>query len=310
MGKSHNRYKKERGLGQYNQSIWMNQEAVAAYSNMLLALAMNRFRWVGLPETCDARFLELQLHTKGLATLCHDVKLPDVWQTLMCAPIGDYNVYGYPVKWRARGYGNTTEYDVTYDNGELIYYSQSRSNPWIVIDMYAKKLAHYTRIEDVNLMHQARPVIYIAAQEKKLELVNLLKQVNEFEPAILGDDNFGSIVDSIRTIDTQVPLLSEELGKGYQNALNQYLLAMGIPHLAFEKGERMIEDEARANTAPTNIMLLDCLNARRDLCRKAKRFGLELEVYYNTDWESYNFNYLNNVEAMAQDGMMNNDTVE
>lgn len=310
MGKSHNRYKRERGLGQYNQSIWMNQEAIATYSNMLLALAMNRFRWVGLPETCDARFLELQLHTKGIATLCHDANLPDVWQTLICSPIGDYNVYGYPVKWRARGYGSTTEYDVTPENGELVYYSQSRSNPWLAIEMYAKKLAHYTRIEDVNLMHQARPVIYIAAQEKKLELTNLLRQVNEFEPAILGDDNFAGIIDNVRTIDTQVPLISEELGKGWQNCLNQFLLQFGIPHLAFEKGERMIEQEAMANTAPTDIMMLDCLNARRELCDKAKRFGLDLEVYYNTDWESYNYNYLNNIEAMVQDGADDNGSTE
>jgi hypothetical protein len=25
-------------------------------------------------------------------------------------------------------------------------------------------------------------------------------------------------------------------------------------------------------------------------------------VYFNDDWESYNYNYLNNIEAQAQDG--------
>ena len=80
---------------------------------------------------------------------------------------------------------------------------------------------------------------------------------------------------------------------------------LGIPHLAFEKGERMIEDEARANSAATNIMLLDCLQARRDFCKKANdRFGLNLSVYFNDDWESYNFNYINNIESIAQDGLI------
>ena len=84
--------------------------------------------------------------------------------------------------------------------------------------------------------------------------------------------------------------------------LNQALLFLGIPHLAFEKGERMIEDEARANTAPTNIMLLDCLQARRQFCNEVnKKFGLNIAVYFNEDWESYNFNYTNNIEQMAQD---------
>ena len=67
----------------------------------------------------------------------------------------------------------------------------------------------------------------------------------------------------------------------------------------------MIEDEARANTSPTMLMLLDCLNARRKFCKKVNdKFGLELEVYFNEDWESYNFNYTNNIEAMAQDKLI------
>ena len=45
-----------------------------------------------------------------------------------------------------------------------------------------------------------------------------------------------------------------------------------------------------------------CLQARREFCQKVKRkFGLNIEVYFNDDWESYNYNYINNVEAMAQD---------
>ena len=87
--------------------------------------------------------------------------------------------------------------------------------------------------------------------------------------------------------------------------MNRALLFLGVPHLAFEKGERMIEDEARANTAPTNIMLLDCLQARRQFCEKVNdKFGLDIQVYYNEDLESYNFNYMNNIEAMAQDGVV------
>ena len=67
----------------------------------------------------------------------------------------------------------------------------------------------------------------------------------------------------------------------------------------------MIEDEARANTAPTNIMLLDCLQARRQAANALnRRFGLNIEVYFNDDWESYNYNYANNLEAQAQDGLI------
>ena len=57
--------------------------------DLLLALAINRFRWVGLPETCDARYLERVLHRNGIATLSHkaDDATP-VYTTLQALPNG------------------------------------------------------------------------------------------------------------------------------------------------------------------------------------------------------------------------------
>ena len=274
--------------------------------DLLLSLAINRFRWVGLPDTCDARYLEKTLHRNGIATLSHQTgQAVPVFTTLQALPNGEYNMYGLPTRWRAVGYDGLTNYDVTDENGELCYYSYSRISPWNALEIYARKMAHYERTEDVNLSQQMRPFIGIAPQEKKLELVNLLKQVEGGEPAILGDEGLSNLVDNVKTFDIGVPLITEELARSHQNVLNQALLYLGIPHLAFEKGERMIEDEARANTAPTNIMLLDCLQSRREFCDKVNaKFGLDVQVYFNEDLESYNFNYTNNIEQMAQDGII------
>ena len=274
--------------------------------DMLLALAVNRFRWVGLPDTCDARYLEKTLHRNGIATLSHQAGQPTpVFTTLQALPNGEYNMYGLPTRWRAVGYDGLTDYDVTDENGVLCYYSYSRISPWNALEIYARKMAHYERTEDVNLSQQMKPFIGIAPQEKRLELVNLLKQMEGGEPAILGDEGLAKLVDNVKVLDTKVPLVTEELARSHQNVFNQALLYLGIPHLAFEKGERMIEDEARANTAPTNVMLLDCLQARREFCDKVnEKFGLDVQVYFNEDLESYNFNYTNNIEQMAQDKLI------
>ena len=274
--------------------------------DMLIALAVNRFRWVGLPETCDARYLEKTLHRNGIATLSHQAgqDVP-VLTTLQALPNGEYNMYGLPTAWRAVGYDGRTDYPVTDENGVLCYYSYSRISPWNALEIYARKMAHYERTEDVNLSQQMKPFIGIAPQEKRMELVNLLKQMEGGEPAILGDEGLAKLVDNVKVLDTKVPLITEELARSHQNVFNQALLYLGIPHLAFEKGERMIEDEARANTAPTNVMLLDCLQARREFCEKVnEKFGLDVHVYFNEDLESYNFNYTNNIEQMAQDKLI------
>lgn len=294
----------------YSDNFWQsadyNFRSYHKNLDMLLSLAINRFRWEGLPDTCDARYLEKILHRNGIATLSFKVDEPvRIFTTLQAMPNGEYNMYGLPVRWRAVGYDGLTDYECDNSNGELCYYSFSRTSPWNALEIYARKLTHYERTEDVNLSQQMTPFIGIAPQEKRLELINLLKQVQGGEPAILGDEGLLQLVDRVKTFDIGVPLITEELARSWQNTLNQALLWLGIPHLAFEKGERMIEDEARANTAPTDIMLLDCLQARRQFCEKVNRkFGLDLHVYFNQDLESYNFNYSNNLEQMAQDKLI------
>ena len=282
-----------------------NYRTYCMYFDMLLSIALNRFRWEGLPDTCDARFFEKTLHRNGIATLAHSTDTPDVLNTLQAMPQGEYDMYGYPTKWRAVGYNGLTDYPCTNDNAALCYYNWSRTSPWNTLEIYARKMAHYSRTEDVNLSQQMKPFIGIAPQEKRMELVNLFKQVEGGEPVILGDNGLYDMASKTTVIDTKVPFIGEELSQGCMNVFAQALLFLGVPHLAFEKGERMIEDEARANTAATNVMLLDCLQARRDFCKIAnERFGLNLQVYFNDDFESYNFNYLSNVESLAQDGLI------
>ena len=288
-----------------------NYRTYCMYFDMLLSIALNRFRWEGLPDTCDARFFEKTLHRNGIATLAHSTDTPDVLNTLQAMPQGEYDMYGYPTKWRAVGYNGLTDYTCTNDNAALCYYNWSRTSPWNTLEIYARKMAHYSRTEDVNLSQQMKPFIGIAPQEKRMELINLFKQVEGGEPVILGDNGLYDMASKTTVIDTKVPFIGEELSQGCMNVFAQALLFLGVPHLAFEKGERMIEDEARANTAATNVMLLDCLQARRDFCKIAnERFGLNLQVYFNDDFESYNFNYLNNVESIAQDGLIGGESDE
>lgn len=306
MGKRNREKRRDFFRDRFWESANYNFRAYQANFDLLLSLALNRFRWVGLPDTCDARFLEWTLHRNGLATLSYKEDEPTrVFTTLTAMPYGTYNMYGYPTQWRAVGYDGLTDYECTDVNGALCYYAFSRISPWNALEIYARKMAHYSRTEDVNLTQQMSPWIGIAPQEKRQELVNLFKQIEGGEPAVLGDTGLLDLVDKIKVLDVKVPLITEDLARSSQNVFNQALLYLGIPHLAFEKGERMIEDEARANTAPTNVMLLDCLQARRQFCDAVnKRFDLDIHVYFNDDIESYNFNYINNIESQAQDGLI------
>ena len=301
------RRKKERNIwlgDNYWQSADYNTRIYIGYLGMWLSIAMNPFRWEGLPETCDVRYFERQLHMSGKATIAHDPATPDVWLSLKAIANSNFNVYGVPTKWNAVGF-NGESFPVTSENGEICYYNQSRTNPWNMLEMFARRMAAYTRTEDINLSHQHTPWVFIAPQEQRQELINIFKQIVGGEPAILGNKNTWELVENIKAINTQVPFIADKLTQGFFNVFHSALVYLGVPSLAFEKGERMIEDEAKANSAPTNLMLMDCLGSRREFAKSFnRRFGTDYEVYWNEDIESYNFNYLGNFEAMAQDGLM------
>ena len=301
--------KKNRGnffADNFWQSSVFNQRVYAKNLDECLALAVNRFRWFGLPDSCDARYLEMQLHRMGIATIAR-IDDTNPWVSIMATLSGDVNIYGIPISWRAIGQNGRGDFSVKGGvNGEIVYYSNTRINPWNALEIYARKLTHYERTEDINLSHQHKPWVYIAPQEKKQELVNLLKMVDGGEPAILGDGKLLDMVNRITAIDTHVELITEQLALSKMNVYWDLLRYLGIPHLAFEKGERMIEDEARANSAPTSIILMNCLQARRDAIKKLAKIDSafkNVEVVFNDDWESYNFNYSHNIEQSAQDGL-------
>lgn len=292
------------------QSASMNDYSYIKYLMMIESLALNRFRWTGLPKTCDARYLETVLLTSGIATIARDKGMRDVWVSVQACASGELGIYGTPNKWRAIC-ANGSQFDVDAKNGVLVYNSFSRENPWLAIQNYAYRLSVYDRIEDINLNHQRTPWALIAPQEKKMEIVNIYKQITGGEPAILGDERFGDLVDNIKAIQTGVPYIGDKLQLARRNCMNEMLQFLGIPHLAFEKGERMIEDEARANTAQTEILLMDALQARRQACDQLRdKFGIDANVYFNVDVESYNFNYVNNIEAKAKDTKVIDEGVE
>ena len=198
MGKR-NRRKRGEFLGDnFWQTDSYNARTFQKNFDMLLSLALNRFRWINLPDTCDSRYLEWVLHRNGIATLSFDKTQPTrVYTSLMAMPYGAYNMYGIPTQWRAVGFDGLTDYECDNDNGVLCNYSNSRFSPWNALEIYARKMAHYERTEDVNLSQQMKPFIAIAPQEKKLELVNLLKQIEGGEPAILGDSGLLDLVNKV-----------------------------------------------------------------------------------------------------------------
>ena len=64
-------YEKMPGSDVYFQSAAFNIRVYEMYRQWLISLALNRFKWLNLPASCDERYLEWCLFFNGMATLAH-----------------------------------------------------------------------------------------------------------------------------------------------------------------------------------------------------------------------------------------------
>ena len=292
----------EKGWGSpvYWQSANYTRRLFRALCDSVERLAISRFRWVGLPDSCDPRFLELTLLRQGAATIATPKggKLPG-WYTLMATQQGAPNMYGDPVRWKARGV-NGTDFSVDARNGVMVWDNELRRPIMPLLRLYVRELVDVYRTKQLNRMHQKIPYIITAPREQELAVANVLKMILGGEPAVVGTDDLKAITDGISAINLGVEYQGEALTAEEQNIWAKIYAALGIGNLTY-KAERQIEDEVRAYEEPTDIMTLSSLESRRRAAEKLSDLsGFDVHVYWNQDIESDDFNFVHSIAQQME----------
>lgn len=291
------------GHWDYWQSGATNQQTYIYYVDIMLKMAMSRFRWLNLPPTCDERYLELTLITQGMATIAYPRKMRGTFLSLQCVPQGKPNMYDRPSKWLAMGQ-NGTKYSCGRDNGVVVFDNETRFPLMTGIQLYANELTHLRITRRMNRLHQQIPFIMTGPQEKRQDMANMFKQVAGGEPAILATDDIQQI--DYEALTTGVQFLGEELAVDEQNVWSRIYTMLGIKNTTM-KQERQTEDEIRAQKAPTELVALSALDERRKAADELNaRFGAYLtapiKVVWAQDNESENYNLSHNVQSMLRAG--------
>ena len=283
------------------ESADLNESLYWYYINIITQIAIERFRWLNLPSTCDERYLEWCLCYEGVATIAFPKKQRGTFYSTQAVTQGPINVYDNPSKWRSFG-NNGWNFYCDNSNGVLIYDNVTRFPLMEGIQLYANELTHIRITKRMNRMHQQVPWILKGPQEKRQDMANLYKQVAGGEPAILATNGIEQI--DYDALQTGVPYLGEELAQDEINVWNRIYTMLGIENNMF-KAERQTEDEIRAQKAPTTLLLMASLNERRKAADKLnKRFGQYLkapiQVVLRQDNESENWNFEHNIQAQLR----------
>lgn len=267
---------------QFCESALMNNRTYIQYYNRLTELALSMFEWKGLPDTVDARFLEMCLFADGKAVFFMDDGGLG-YLTLQCTISGELNVYRIPIYRRAyatNGYNK----ELTQDDSVIIFNNFLHTNSKLDVEMFAKRLYNLDRIIDVNANAQKTPVLIRCSEDERLTMKNLYMQYDGNQPFIFGDSELNP--NALLVLKTDAPYVADRLYELKTQIWNEALTYLGIMNVNITKKERMITDEVTRNNGGTIASRYSRLEARRQACKQINEmFGLNITCDYREDFE-------------------------
>ena len=253
----------------------------AMFVRILLEFATNRFKWSGLPEEVDRRFLELELARSGLVLFFKEEK--------------DFNRY-FAI--RGTGSGRPNMYDnpttFTYSNPMMhgthgpkdcvpIWGNTLRVPDWDLIRLQAEKLAEIERTIEINLLAMRKPWIVAVEDSQRLTMQNVFRQAQEGEPVIWGTEAMQSVTDQVKLLDLKIDkdlVLNLQVSKS--KIWNETMTYLGIDNANQDKRERLVASEVSANDAQIKAARNSAMGAREYACEQINAMYPDLTV--NVEW--------------------------
>lgn len=236
-------------------------------------IAMNAFKWEGLPDGILERHVERELFRHGKAIF---YKKPD--HGFMCLEVTDgagVNPYGDPLFYQAHGFGVMDHIDA--DHCVIIENNMLRLSTHDFVMFYTNKIAEAERTMDVNVKSNKTPVVVLCDDKDVLSFKRLFQEVDGNVPAIFADRSMN--IDAVSSLDLKVKFLGGEL-MDYKHSVEAELLTfLGINNPAVDKKERLITDEANSNNELIASFFELQLEARKRACEEINAmFGLNVSV--------------------------------
>ena len=266
----------------FGDTAVLNKLTYMQYLSRLTELAISMFEWKNLPESVDARYLELHLFETGCMVYFNDEVMGNL--CLDCITNGRLDVYGNPIIRRAYSGYNNYQKMLKESNSVIIWNNYLHTNSILDVKMFARRLYNLDRIIDVNANAQKTPVLVQGTEKQRLTLMNLYKEFDGNAPFIFGDKDLD--LHSLKSIQTGAPYVCDKLYQLKTQIWNEALTYLGISNINIQKKERLITDEVTRNQGGTIASRYSRLESRRQAVEKInKMFDTNIEVNYREDFQ-------------------------
>ena len=284
---------------EFGESALKNNIAYTQYLERLTELSVAMFDWQNLPDTVDARYLELALFSDGMTVFFKDEVIGYLCLKVMATQPLD--VYEIPIGRRAYAV-NGYQKELDDKNSVLIYNNLLHTNSVTMVRMFAERLYRLDRIIEINAEAQKTPILIQGSEPQRLTLKNLYKEYSGNAPVIFGDKNLD--LNALKVLKTDAPYNADKLYQLKTQTWNEALTYLGISNLNIQKKERLISDEAIRSQGGTIASRYSRLQSRRDAVDKINdMFGLDITVDFREDFRQTDDEYM--VENETENGTLN-----
>lgn len=295
-----------------NMIRMMSDPALAAIQNIrtydyyfmrLSNIAVSIFEWKNLPETVDARFLEMSIFRNGMCLFFEDPVIG--FLALPCAIGGKLNVYNIPTMRRA--YAANGYYAMRDEsNSVIIYHNYFHDVPTWDVEMFAQRLAEYQRTIDVNVGAQKTPVLLACDDDQKASVENAYLSYSGNTPVIVANKAMNP--NMITVLKTDAPFVADAIEELRVMVWNDAMSYLGVSNVNVTKKERLITDEVQRNMGGVLASRNSPLQMRRQAADEInKMFNLNIEVDYREDILAYQSDMIGETAQMIKEGELGGD---
>lgn len=264
---------------------------VQAYENRFINMSVSMFEWSGLPETVDARYIEMMLYFYGAVVFFNDDAIGFI--ALQGMPDNTIDIYGNPLTWRGIG-ANGVQYtglitsetlkaEDVMPNAVIIYNNYCKTGSVLDMKIYSERLANLDITTDINTAAQKTPVLITCDENERLSMLNLYKEYAGGAPVIYGSTAIRS--DSVQVLSTGAQFIGKDLQDVKAQIWNEALTALGVNNVTYQKKERMISDEVTRAQGGTIANRQSRLAMRQRAADQINKFfGLNVSVKYRDEY--------------------------
>lgn len=290
----------------FRDAMLLNNETYIDYLERMKKICLSMFEWVNLPQSMNARFIEMCLYYSGQAAMLYDDEYGYI--NTMASDGGYINIYGLPTEvicysYRFNQRRELYSVDTGAEKGEeciLVMNNYERIPTASSVSLFAYRLAEAQRTADVNIKAQRTPILITTDQKQHFTLKKMYEEYDGNTPAIFADKNLIT-PDALKAIKTDAPFIAQNIMDYKREIWNEFLTFMGVSNLS-EKRERMISNEVDSNNELVNLNLQALLTPRKEACKQFnEKYGLMGEKAIDVKVRSDLYNIIKQFESVTDD---------